>query len=516
MNLIDFFDRSASIHPQRTALVFEDRTWRYEEVADLATRIGNGLRRLGLAKEDKCAVISRNDPIAFISMLGILKAQGTWVPLNPANVVEENLHMVEHFDVEALFFLKESEAFAQQVKAQLPQVRHFFCVDAQSPLGPQVEPWAAEQSAEIVHLPWEPDAVCWLRGTGGTTGRPKGVMNTNRNLETAIANCRASFRVEDQPICLASAPLSHAAGVSAMVTMAMAGTLVIARTFDAQETLRAIPEHRVSMLFLPPTALYTLLSQPNVRGFDYSSLRHFVYGAAPTSATRLQEAIDVFGPTMTQGYGQTEVPASVTFFAPQDHVNGNGQVIEKRLLSCGRPSPFARVALMDENGSLVPQGEIGEIVVQGGLVMKGYYKDPEATAEVGKFGWHHTGDLAYQDADGFIYICDRKKEMIITGGYNVYPLEVERVVLSLASVQDCAVVGVPDAKWGEAIKAVIELKPGCTLDPEEVIALCRKRIGPVKAPKTVEFIDSLPRSPAGKVMRKEVRKLYWTDQTRNV
>jgi acyl-CoA synthetase (AMP-forming)/AMP-acid ligase II len=197
-------------------------------------------------------------------------------------------------------------------------------------------------------------------------------------------------------------------------------------------------------------------------------------------------------------------------------VDENGRVIEKRLLSCGRPSPFARVALMDDNGSFVPQGEIGEIVVQGGLVMKGYYKDPEATAEVSKFGWHHTGDLAYQDADGFIYIRDRKKEMIITGGYNVYPLEVEQVVLSLPSVQDCAVVGVPDAKWGEAIKAVIELKVGCTLDPEEVIALCKRRIGPVKAPKTVEFIESLPRSPAGKVLRKEVRERYWRDQTRKV
>ncbi len=516
MNLIDFFDKSALMYPERVALVFDERPWSYREVSDLATRIGNGLRGAGVVPETKCAVISRNDPVAFISMLGILKAQGTWVPLNPTNAEDENLYMVEFFDVEVLFFLKDSEPFARQVKERLPQVKHFFCIDDQSDLGRNVPEWAAEQPGEAVVLPWEPDAVCWLRGTGGTTGRPKGVMNTNRNMETTIANFRASFRFDAPPVCLAVAPLSHAAGVLAVVTMAMAGTIIIHRKFDAQETLRAIGVHRVSMLFLPPTAMYSLLSQPNASLFDYSTLRYFLYGAAPTSSSKLNEAIQLFGPVMTQGYGQTEVPSSVTYLLPEDHVDAQGHILEKRLLSCGRPTPFARVALMDEQGAFSPQGTIGEIVVQGGLVMKGYYKNPDATAEIWKHGWHHTGDLAYQDEEGFIYICDRKKEMIISGGYNVYPLEVEQVVLSMPAVQDCAVVGVPDDKWGEAIKAVIELKPGCTLTSEEVIALCKQRIGHVKAPKTVEFIDTLPRSPAGKVMRKEVRKKYWVDQTRNV
>lgn len=516
MNFIDFFDKSAALYPGRTAAIFGDRRWSYRDMSDLATRIGHGLRSMGVQRDVKCAVISRNDPVAFMSMLGILKAQGVWVPLNPANAEDENLHIVTAFDVEVLFFQKDAEPFARAVKAQCPRVAHFLCVDGQTELGANIESWAAGQSAESIALPWEPEALCWLRGTGGTTGRPKGVMNTNRNFETMIANFKATLTFDKPPVYLACAPLSHAAGVLAMVTLAMGGTIVIHQGFDPQETLAAITSHGVSFIYLPPTAIYGLLSQPNVRTFDYASLRHFIYGAAPTSSAKLREAIEVFGPVMTQVYGQTEVPTSVTYLSPGDHLCADGTINEKHLLSCGRPAPFSRVALMGDDGQIVPQGAVGEIVVQGGLVMKGYYKNPEASAEVSKHGWHYTGDMAYQDEDGFIYICDRKKEMIITGGYNVYPLEVEQVVLSHPAVQDCAVVGVPDEKWGEAIKAVIELKVGQTLTADEIIALCKQKIGSVKTPKSVDFIDVLPRSPAGKVMRKEVRRRYWADEARKI
>jgi acyl-CoA synthetase (AMP-forming)/AMP-acid ligase II len=516
MNLIDFFDRSAEYFPNRPVYVFDDQPWSYAEVADLATRIGHGLAAWGVRRETKCAVLSRNDPLAFTALLGVLKARGTWVPLNPTNVADENLYITEYFDVEVLFYQQEFEAFAQLVAQRVPAVRHFVCLDGAGAPGERLADWAAAQPSTALRLPWDPDGMCMLRGTGGTTGRPKGVMNTNRNFETNIAVFLACTRFDAPPVYLACAPMTHAAGVMSFVTIAAAGTVVIQRKFDPQEMLAAIPRHRVSSILLPPTALYTALAQPNVQAFDYSSLRHFFYGGAPTSSAKLREALEVFGPVMTHSYGQTEVPTCVTFMSPAEHFDARGQIHEQHLLSCGRPTLLVRVALMDEQGGFVPQGVIGEIVVQGGLVMRGYYKDPQATAEVSQHGWHHTGDLARQDEDGYLYILDRKKEMIITGGFNVYPLEVEQVVLSHAAVQDCAVVGVPDEKWGEAIKAVVELKPGRTLAADELLAFCKHRLGSVKAPKSVDFVETLPRSPVGKVLRKEVRKRYWAGRDRRI
>ena len=415
-----------------------------------------------------------------------------------------------------LFYEKKFESFAQLVRERIHAVRHFVCLDMPGALGPQMEDWARAQSNAPIHIPWDPDGICMLRGTGGTTGRPKGVMNANRNFETNIAIFLACTRFDGPPVFLGCAPMTHAAGVLAFVTIAASGTVVIQRSFEVQEMLAAIGKHRISSVLIPNTAIYTALSQPNVRKFDYSSLRHLFYGGAPMSAAKLREAIDVFGNVMTTSFGQTEAPTCVTFMGPAEHLDESGAVNEKRLLSCGRPSPFARVALMDEDGNFVPQGQVGEIVVQGGLVMKGYYKNPEATIEASKYGWHHTGDLAYQDEEGYLYICDRKKEIIITGGFNVYPLEVEQVILSHAAVQNCAVVGVPDDKWGEAIKAVVELKPGRTVLADELITLCKQRIGSVKAPKSVDFVDALPRSSVGKVLRKDVRSRYWAGHGRPI
>jgi acyl-CoA synthetase (AMP-forming)/AMP-acid ligase II len=516
MNLIDFFDKSAALYPDRAFFIVDDQSWSYRKVAQLANQTGHALLGLGLQLESKCAVLSRNSPLAFTVLLGILKAQCTWVPLNVGNGVEENIHILEFFDVEILFYEKEFEEFVSIVRERVLAVRCQVCLDASETSEAGFSGWVAGQPATPWLIPHNPDAVCLLRGTGGTTGLPKGVMNTNRNMETMIANYLAGLRFDAPPVFLACAPLSHAAGILAFVTFALAGTIVIQRKFSAQDTLQAIARHKVSFVYLPPTAIYSLLSELNVGTFDYSSLRHFIYGAAPTSATKLQEAIAVFGPVMTQAYGQTEVPSSVTFMAPSDHLDAHGNVNQARLLSCGRPTPFVRVALMDDQGNIVDRGNIGEVVVQGGLVMKGYYKNPEATAATSTYGWHHTGDLAYEDEDGFIYVCDRKKEIIITGGYNVFPLEVEQAILSHPAVQDCAVVGVPHEKWGEAIKAVVELKPGCTVTEEALIALCKEKIGHIKAPKSVDFIDLLPRSPVGKVMRKEVRKTYWSGQARSI
>jgi acyl-CoA synthetase (AMP-forming)/AMP-acid ligase II len=239
-------------------------------------------------------------------------------------------------------------------------------------------------------------------------------------------------------------------------------------------------------------------------------------GAAPTSLEKLKEALNIFGPVMTEAFGQSEAPAAITAKAPWDYMDKDGNINERRLASIGRPCVNNIVSILDEQGNEVQRGESGEICIKGELVTPGYYKNPEATAEVREFGWHHTGDIGIMDQESFITIVDRKKDMIITGGFNVFPNEVEQVLSGHPAVQDCAVIGIPDEKWGEAVKAVVQLKPGSECDEAALIELCKAELGSVKAPKSVDFIDDLPRSPAGKVLKTDLRKAYWDGQARSV
>jgi len=282
------------------------------------------------------------------------------------------------------------------------------------------------------------------------------------------------------------------------------------------EIMRCIEAHRITTLFLPPTVIYSMLAHPRVREFDFSSLKHFIYAAAPMSAEKLKDALKVFGPVMAQTYGQAESPMLCTFMSPAEHIVEENSAQERRLTSCGRPTIFTQVEIMDDGGNLLSPEEKGEIVTRGNLVMKGYYKNPQATEEASRFGWHHTGDIGLKDADGYVYIVDRKRDMIISGGFNIYPCEIEQVLWSHAAVQDCAVVGVPDEKWGEAVKAVIELKPGTDVKSEEIMVFCRERLGGMKAPKSVEIWPELPRSPVGKVLKRSIREKFWAGHERRI
>jgi acyl-CoA synthetase (AMP-forming)/AMP-acid ligase II len=286
---------------------------------------------------------------------------------------------------------------------------------------------------------------------------------------------------------------------------------------DPALLLAAIQKHRVTEFFLPPTVIYRLLDIPDLnRKVNFSSLKYFLYGAAPMSVEKLKRAIEVFGPVMMGGYGQTEAPTSISFLTPGEHFVAGQVAPDERLASVGRPNPLVRVEIMSDANEILPPGETGEICVRGDLVMKGYYKAPEKTAETIVDGWLHTGDIGHLDADGYLHITDRKKDMIITGGFNVYPSEVEQVIWSHPAVQDCAVIGVPDVHWGEAVKAVVELNAGQQVGADELSALCKDRLGSVKAPKSVEFVDSLPRSPVGKVLKKDLRAKYWQDIDRRI
>jgi acyl-CoA synthetase (AMP-forming)/AMP-acid ligase II len=280
---------------------------------------------------------------------------------------------------------------------------------------------------------------------------------------------------------------------------------VIAPSAEPGVILETIERERVTHIFLPPTMIYRLLAHPDVLKRDCSSLEYVLYGAAPMSVDKLREGLARWGQVFMQSYGQSEVPGVITCLSRKDHFVHNDADLDKHLASAGRPSGACEVALMDDAGNIVPTGARGEIVARGDLVSPGYYNNPEATSEARAFGWHHTGDIGVFDENGYLYIVDRKKDMVISGGFNIYPSEIEQVIWGHPAVQDCAVVGIPDADWGERLTAVIELKPGSSATTDEIAELCRKRFGSLKTPKQVEFWPTLPRSPVGKVLKKDVR-----------
>jgi acyl-CoA synthetase (AMP-forming)/AMP-acid ligase II len=313
------------------------------------------------------------------------------------------------------------------------------------------------------------------------------------------------YPFKGRPAYLALAPLTHAAGVLCFPVLALGGRIVVMPKPDIGRFLALVEEERITHTFLPPTLIYMLLGHEDVQKTDLSSLQCFWYGAAPMSTARLQEALEVIGPVMAQLFGQSEAPMMVSMLAPAEHFDGDGTVATRRLASAGRPAPLVQVGIMDSHGTLLETGERGEIVVKSSLVMAGYYKDAEATAQASRFGWHHTGDVGYLDDEGYLFIVDRLKDMIITGGFNVYSAEVEQALMQHPAVRDCAVIGLPDEKWGERVEAVVELKPGEAVELPVLIAFVKERIGSVKAPKRITLSPELPRSRVGKVLKAEVR-----------
>jgi len=315
---------------------------------------------------------------------------------------------------------------------------------------------------------------------------------------------------------LVVAPVTHAAGLMIPAVYARGGATVILPGFDPKDVLEAIEREKITHMYLPPTAIYALLDYPELDKYDTSSLVEFYCGASPIAPERFRQAVQVFGPCMAEMYGQSETLFPTLAKTSADYLDGDGNFREDVLMSTGRPIHYCWVEIMDDDGNILGAGEKGEIVVRGSSVMAGYYKNPEATKEVMEYGWLHTTDIGIKDKDGFVTIVDRKKDMIISGGFNVFPVEIENVLSAHPAVRDCAVVGVPDKKWGEAIKAVIQLNDGEQVDGDELIAMCKEKLGSVKAPKSVEFWDTLPLSPVGKVLKRDVREKFWQGQGRAV
>ncbi|AFQ51842.1 AMP-binding protein [Burkholderia cepacia] len=517
MAIIDFYDRGWRINPAGIAYIQDERSYTFQEIGELSCRIANGLLAAGFAKEAKAAVWADNDVTGWSCALGMWRAGLAYIPVNGRNAPAENQYVLDAFDCEVLFFHRAFADAIDALRPSLPKVRLWVCIDADLPWAPSLATWSEGQptTPPVVHCAM--DDVVTVSATGGTTGLPKGVMNTHRSFQTYFANFMIAMSYgAERPVNLAAAPMTHTAGMMSLPCTARGGTVVVLPKPDPALLLGAIVKHRVTEFFLPPTVIYRLLDIPGIDQVDFSSLRYFLYGAAPMSVEKLKRAIDVFGPVMTGGYGQTEAPASISYLTPAEHFVDGALAPDERLASVGRPNPLVRVEIIDEHGEVLKPGETGEICVRGDLVMKGYYRAPDKTAETIVDGGLHTGDIGHLDRDGYLHITDRKKDMIISGGFNVYPSEVEQVIWAHPAVQDCAVIGVPDDKWGEAVKAVVELNAGQQVSADELIALCKAQLGSVKAPKSVDFIAALPRSTAGKVLKKDLREQYWRGQQRRI
>lgn len=502
MAIIDMLDRGWRLNPDGAAFLAGDRTWTYRQVVERSKHIAAALSTEASGATLHVGVLADNDPEGFVAVLGAWRGGHVWVPLNAAYPINEIAALMDRFKVQVLFF---HARFRRLLTGKVTPGTVLVCLDEpEAPDG--IDTWMQTgQRAVVQDNTFDPEELVAIMATGGTTGMPKGAMHTHRSLSAMVVHLMMGFHYEDseRPVNLAAAPLTHAAGLLALPALARGGTVVVLQRAEPAAVLDAIERHAVTELFLPPTAIYRLLDHPELDGTDLSSLRYLLYGAAPISPDRLVDAIERFGPVLMTAYGQMEAPMSVTVLRPAEHFRDN-QIDRRRLSSVGTPYPLAQVRILDPGGRELPAGERGEVCVRGEQVMRGYFENPADTSALLVDGWLHTGDLGLIDEEGHLHLTGRRKELIISGGSNVYPVDVEHVIAALDGVREAAVVGLPDPDWGEAVTAFVELLPGCTLTADDVIAWCRPRLGGVRTPKSVHIVQELPRSPVGKILKREL------------
>ena len=518
LNYIDLFDRSVATSRKHLALADDHVEYTYAELQAFTSRIARALHGHGFPPSTPVAVLSPNNVLAMAVLLGTLRAGGAWCNINLRNALPINIDVLTRGRAEVVFFDSSQAPSMAQVKAEVPTVRHLVCLDRAIDGFPSLEQFCEGVSDEYINIRLAADQVGMQGTTGGTTGKAKVVRHGPGFLAMNAIGFMVAFGNIERPVNLAVAPITHAGGVVAMGVLALGGTVHLMHHPDQDELLTKIEKFRVSLLFLPPTLIYVLMNHPRTPKTDFSSLRLLMSAAAPFNIEKIAQAIKVFGPVIGQSYGQTETGFPLTYMSPAAMTEAvNNPKLAHRLASCGTITPnMAALVAIDEAGKVLPPGEVGELAGMGPTIMLGYVDDPEATAALRTGPWQRTGDVGYVDEDGYIYISDRKRDLIITGGFNVFPLQVEQALAGHAAVQDSAVIGVPDDKWGEAVKAVVELAPGKTVSEEDLIAFCKDAIGSVMAPKSIDFIEALPRSAVGKVLKRELREKYWAGRKQRI
>ena len=510
-------------HHDRPVLFLGDTTLTGGQLADRISQYIQAFEALGAGSGATVGLLSLNRP-EVLMIIGAGQTQGyRRTALHPMGSLDDHAYVLSDAGATSLI-IDPNPMFVERALGLLAKVPSLTRVLTLGPVPAELADVGIDLIAEAARYPVRPltaaelppDHIGGLTYTGGTTGKPKGVIGTVGSILTMTTVQLAEWEWPEHPRFLMCTPLSHAGAAFFVPTIVKGGEMVVLPKFDPAEVLRAIEERRITATMLVPSMIYALMDHPDSHTRDLSSLETVYYGASAMNPVRLAEAIRRFGPIFAQYYGQSEAPMAITYLAKSDHD-------EKRLTSCGRPTLFARVALLDGDGNAVPRGDVGEICVSGPLLAGGYWNLPEATDETFRDGWLHTGDMAREDDDGFVFIVDRVKDMIVTGGFNVFPREVEDVVAEHPAVAQVCVIGTPDEKWGEAVTAVIVLRPDHPADREsvatvtaEIQAAVKDRKGSVQSPKQVIVVDSVPVTALGKPDKKAVRARFWQGADRAI
>lgn len=475
------------------------------EVCNATSQYVQALQSLGMGQRTRIGLLSPNRPEVLHVSNAVQVLAAIYAPMHPLGGFDDHLHVVTDSDLDILIF--DVEHYAERAAAlaeQKPGLRLLAFGDSE--LGDDLCALAARFSPRPLQAPQvDGDDIQRLGYSGGTTGKPKALASVHRTGMTTLQMMLTDWEWPSTPRFLSCTPLSHAGAAMFLPILLKNGTMMVLSGFDPAVVMQAIQDYKINCIMLVPTMIYALLDHPRFDEFDLSSLETVFYGASSISPPRLKEAIERIGPVFMQFYGQAEAPMAITTLRKHEHDVNDMQ----RLASCGRPSPWVQVALLNSSGEPVAEGEPGEICIRGPLVMNGYRDNPELTADTLKDSWLHSGDVAVRDADGFLRIIDRTKDMIVTGGFNVYPREVEDILSEHPAISQVAVIGVPDPKWGEQVKACVVLREGQQVSIDELKTMVADRKGSYQAPKSVEFIDSIPQTPVGKPDKKALRALYY-------
>ena len=505
-----FLEYYARNFPDMPCVTIDEHTTSYGEVERSANQLANGLLSLGVGKGERVAILGENSLEHLLLFEAAAKTGAVAVSLNYRLAPAELAYILKDSETRVLLALDDSLADSvNALRALLPPDLQVITRGAEDSL--HWQDWLGSHPDSPVDVEVKPDDAMLQLYTSGTTGNPKGVVSTHANLvwECVMNTTLTTHRVNPGTAGLLCAPMFHIGGAGSILVGVYGGSHnIVHRAFDPAAVVDAIERYPVNNVFMVPAMIMAVLALPGIESRDFSDLNVIYYGASPISEAVLRQAMEVFGTDFVQMYGMTETTGTIVNLTPEDHrraLAGKPELLK----SCGRPSVGADMKIMDLSGKELPAGEVGEIWVKSNTNMQSYYNLPEATAENLTDGWVHTGDAGYMDEEGYLYLKDRIKDMVVSGGENIYPVEVENAIAHHEAVADVAVIGGPDDKFGEALLAFVVLKPGGSLELEEMVAFCRERIAGYKIPRQLQIIEEMPRNPSGKLLKRELRKPFW-------